>query len=66
MLHRSQQTAVALALVGAAWFISSRPHSVQAQPAHEVTAAMVEQWMTDLSNWGRWGNDDQLGTGMSL
>ena len=62
MLHRSQQTAVALALVGAAWFISSRPHSVQAQPAHEVTAAMVEQWMTDLSNWGRWGNDDQLGT----
>ena len=32
----------------------------QARP--EVTEAMVEQWMTDLSNWGRWGDDDQLGT----
>src|ERR1043165_5875918 len=20
-----------------------------------------ERWMTDLSNWGRWGKDDQLG-----
>jgi len=32
------------------------------QASHDVTAAMVEQWMTDLSNWGRWGDDDQLGT----
>jgi len=22
---------------------------------------MVEQWMTELSNWGRWGAEDQLG-----
>ena len=33
-----------------------------AQDAPEVTEAMVTQWMTDLSNWGRWGDDDQLGT----
>ena len=26
-----------------------------------VTAADVEKWMTELSNWGRWGKDDQLG-----
>ena len=30
------------------------------QPA-EVTAADVERWMEELSNWGRWGPDDQLG-----
>src|SRR5436190_778287 len=28
----------------------------------EVTTAQVERWMTELSNWGRWGKDDQLGT----
>ena len=27
-----------------------------------VTASTVAQWMDDLSNWGRWGNDDQIGT----
>lgn len=28
----------------------------------EVTKAQVQRWMTELSNWGRWGKDDQLGT----
>jgi hypothetical protein len=28
----------------------------------EVTRAQTERWMTELSNWGRWGQDDQLGT----
>jgi len=28
----------------------------------EVTRAQVDRWMTELSNWGRWGKDDQLGT----
>src|SRR5262249_26112672 len=23
--------------------------------------AQVDRWMTELSNWGRWGKDDQLG-----
>ena len=26
-----------------------------------VTKETVEQWMTELSNWGRWGEDDALG-----
>ncbi len=34
---------------------------INAQSNHNVTAAMVENWMTELSNWGRWGTDDQLG-----
>jgi kynurenine formamidase len=31
-------------------------------PTHApVTKAQADRWMTDLSNWGRWGKDDQLG-----
>jgi kynurenine formamidase len=29
---------------------------------HTTTKAEVERWMTELSNWGRWGKEDQLGT----
>src|SRR5690349_19205423 len=29
---------------------------------HKTTKADVERWMTELSNWGRWGKDDQIGT----
>ncbi len=34
--------------------------SLSAQP--KTTKADVDAWMTELSNWGRWGDDDQLGT----
>ena len=34
----------------------------EAQNPHDATRETVEQWMTELSNWGRWGDDDQLGT----
>src|SRR5438874_1566641 len=27
-----------------------------------VTKAQADRWSTELSNWGRWGNDDQLGS----
>ena len=27
----------------------------------EVTKEQYDRWMTELSNWGRWGDDDQLG-----
>src|SRR5882762_4529101 len=33
----------------------------QSVPAQVVTAAEYERWKKDLSNWGRWGNDDQIG-----
>jgi putative cyclase len=26
-----------------------------------VSKAQVDRWITELSNWGRWGKDDQLG-----
>ena len=27
-----------------------------------VSEGQYEAWQTELSNWGRWGRDDQLGT----
>src|SRR5512147_537002 len=30
--------------------------------APQVTDADIKKWMTTLSNWGRWGKDDQRGT----
>jgi kynurenine formamidase len=33
-----------------------------AQSAHRLTKADIDLWMQELSNWGRWGADDQLGT----
>src|SRR5438067_13062394 len=34
---------------------------IHAQSGPTVTQATVDQWMTELSNWGRWGKDDELG-----
>jgi kynurenine formamidase len=33
----------------------------QAPSNHNATRADFEQYMKDLSNWGRWGKDDQMG-----
>ncbi len=30
--------------------------------AHQATKADIVRWMTELSNWGRWGKADQIGT----
>src|ERR1043166_1897302 len=29
--------------------------------SHEVSPAEYERWKKELSNWGRWGKDDQIG-----
>jgi len=26
------------------------------------TQDQIKEWFTSLSNWGRWGDDDQMGT----
>ena len=33
----------------------------QTAPPHVVTVEEYERWKKDLSNWGRWGKDDQIG-----
>src|SRR5579864_8056984 len=35
--------------------------SQAASPSHRVSPAEYESWKKDLSNWGRWGKDDQIG-----
>ncbi len=35
--------------------------STEAQSESRLTKADIDRWMTELSNWGRWGKDDQLG-----
>ena len=39
----------------------TQPPPVGAQASREVTAETVAQWMAELSNWGRWGDDDEMG-----
>jgi hypothetical protein len=39
-----------------------RAHAQTAALHPLVTQAEYERWQTELSNWGRWGKDDQLGT----
>jgi kynurenine formamidase len=36
--------------------------ALDGQPGHHTTKADIEHLMTELSNWGRWGKTDQLGT----
>src|SRR5579864_149845 len=35
--------------------------AVAPKSAHAVTESEYERWKKDLSNWGRWGKDDQIG-----
>jgi len=47
-----------LAALGA---VQLRSQSKGAPHSHEVTPAEYERWKKELSNWGRWGKDDQIG-----
>ena len=51
---------VLIVCYGLALHAQQTPSAETARP--EVTKAQVQRWMTELSNWGRWGKDDQLGT----
>ena len=55
--------AVTGALVAATMisFGASSVAGAQGAPVDEVTKEQFDTWMTELSNWGRWGADDQLG-----
>ena len=45
-----------------AMLASSSPSSQQpATLAPAVSEAQYERWKTELSNWGRWGKDDEMG-----
>jgi hypothetical protein len=52
---------VYLALAAAIWGTESRHLRAQGADAHPVSAEQYERWKTELSNWGRWGKEDEVG-----
>jgi kynurenine formamidase len=53
----------ALILGSAAAATMTRATSSEATEPHRlVTRAEYERWQAELSNWGRWGKDDEMGT----
>ena len=60
MKHTRLLNFVAAAIIAAS--LSGVVFSQQSQSTYvPVTKAQVDRWMNELSNWGRWGKDDQLG-----
>src|SRR4051794_23944927 len=39
-----------------------RPAASAAADAGPLDAGTIDRWMTELSNWNRWGKDDERGT----
>ena len=60
----TKRLAIQSALMMAIVFGTAGVPSSQARGAasHTVTKEQYEQWKKDLSNWGRWGKDDEIGT----
>jgi kynurenine formamidase len=55
---------VLVGTLGALVAVVSSPaasRSAQSGGGTQVTRAEYDRWKTDLSNWGRWGKDDQIG-----
>src|ERR1043166_902026 len=52
MIFKACLFALVFALVIGVVFAAEQP----------VDKATLDRWMQELSNWGRWGKDDQLGT----
>jgi kynurenine formamidase len=42
--------------------VAARVTHSQSAPNHTVSQEQMDKWKTELSNWGRWGKDDQKGT----
>ena len=40
---------------------AGRLRSQAGSPAHTVSNSEYERWKKELSNWGRWGKDDEIG-----
>jgi kynurenine formamidase len=51
----------AVLIAALALILASASSTTSAQERKATTVAEVEKWMTELSNWGRWGKDDRLG-----
>lgn len=52
-----------VAVLAAAWLLLPLPpgYELMAQSREALTKSDIDRWMEELSNWGRWGQQDQLG-----
>jgi hypothetical protein len=51
-----------MALLLALALLANEAHAqTPARSLHLVSQADMDRWKTELSNWGRWGPDDQRG-----
>ncbi len=48
-------------VAAAALFLILLPTQTSQAQSEKLTAETIEQWMKDLSNWGRWGDNDEMG-----
>ena len=63
-MRRTASVLVALALVAASAAIVRSQQGSGGTPSADrppVAKADYERWKTELSNWGRWGKEDQIG-----
>ncbi len=59
---RSRLSVLVLVALTIGLVSSARLFSQRADAGREVTPAQYERWKTELSNWGRWGKNDEIGT----
>ena len=53
--------ALGIALLSAFLFLANGTRAQSPHNLHNLAKADIDRMMTELSNWGRWGKDDQLG-----
>jgi kynurenine formamidase len=61
-ITRRNWLASATAAAGATLASAQTPSGASAKYPRNLTKEDVDRWMTELSNWGKWGKDDQAGT----
>jgi kynurenine formamidase len=53
---------IVAAAVGIHWEGRLAAQATPSASAAQISVATVNRWMSELSNWGRWGKDDGIGT----
>jgi kynurenine formamidase len=61
MMTRTTPLAAGLLMAGLVLGQALSPTAQTPPASHTVTDAEYQRWKKDLSNWGRWGTDDEIG-----
>src|SRR5207245_856452 len=62
VLTISKAVSILVCSLGATVALAGEAASQGSPPRPLVSEAQYRAWQTELSNWGRWGKDDELGT----